>query len=259
MIGSLGILQCPTPKSLCDITSPKLSIAERLLWHHSSSSIVHHREVKLRPLVTLEDSSINALTPHETFSWTAGPKQFSKLERISARLCTVLEHTGILQLQCRFVRIFWEPKRGLGRNSGDVSEELLESEDTPVHHFDIDGPGGERVIGVKAQGTNDNITAITVSCSMLSTTQRLTRQFCTNQGREATFGQETQDKWTTFEETGEEFIFGLAAGFSLSTDPREKVYTLPCSRTKLATLWLIFYPQHFSLMNSIIVLTKGQD
>lgn len=223
VIGSLGILQCPTPKTLCDIASPKLSTAERLLWHHSSSSIVHNRDVKLRSLVVLEDSSINALTPHETFSWTAGAEQFSKLERISARLCTVLEHTGILQLQCRFVRRFWEPKRGLGRNSGDVSEELLESEDTPVHHFDIDGPGGERVIGVKAQGTNDRITAITL---------------CTNQGRQATFGQETQDKWNTFEETGEEFIFGLAAGFSLSADPHEK---------------------HFSLMNSIIVLTKKQD
>lgn len=256
----MGILQCPTPKTLYDIASPKLSTAERLLWHHSSSSIVHNRDVKLRPLVILEDSSINALTPHETFSWTAGAEKFSKLERISARLCTVLEHTGILQLQCRFVRRFWEPKRGLGRNSGDVSEELLESGDTPVHHFDIDGPGGERVIGVKAQGTNDRITAITVSCSlMLSTTQWLTRQFCTNQGRQATFGQETQDKWNTFEETGEEFIFGLAAGFSLSADPHEKVCTLLCSRTKLATLWLIFCIQHFSLMNSIIVLTKKQD
>ncbi|KAK2755681.1 hypothetical protein FQN54_005830 [Arachnomyces sp. PD_36] len=236
LISCLGVLEAPRPPN-DDISlyapeptsdsSPilgtsSLPFARRQLWasHFPAIALKDKPYIHVLPqhgVDPVQDEFPRDLVAHEVLVWAKNGVEFSKVERISAYICetvvTSLNSAGISEKKCanvvlglraQHIERYWEPKRYIGlRREQNEAGDLVHWPEPPLQHFDIDGPGGERVTEVET--------------ALMDLPAAIKQQLRTNWGRECCFGDANQRNWDIQRAPEGEFIMGLAVAFGRRT------------------------------------------
>lgn len=167
VIASLGVVQCQRPGDRYQGLMSTPPYHEQCIWAApdlflptSSSTGTNY---SLKPMAYLDKSLTTAFNTYYVLNWVHAPTELEKLDRITAGISTAPGDDGILGLRSSYIRRYWAPKRSVGFSDKGNLEELS---DTRVVHFDVDGPGGERIVEVRAQRSDGRVKAIMV-CRLL--------------------------------------------------------------------------------------------